>query len=80
MNIINNPFIALLILAGFLYLTVSSYQRDKADEISYPDASIERLNRMSVAPHSHAAALQSLFNISDDEIAKPVNLFNLKGN
>ncbi len=76
---LNNAVVAFIVLALFFWLAYSTYQRDHADVVAYPDASVERLNKMSYAAtpllQRQAKAYKELYNISEEEISNPVNIW-----
>lgn len=78
---LNHPLAAIIVVLAFLWLAYDSYQHDKEDEASYPQSSIEQLNRLSgLATHAHftqrqADVIMSLWHISDEELSKPVNIW-----
>ena len=72
--------IALLTLIAFAWLAYAAFEAQQP--ASYDNGMIEQLNRISenaVMPKTklqqQAAALQDLYQISDDEISKPVRLW-----
>lgn len=74
--------IAIIFLAT-VWLAYACYQNDKNDEISYPDSSIKKLNKMSGKALGISALslerrqqIMSIYQLSEQDIAQPTDIFN----
>ncbi len=77
MKMLNSPWLALAILLGFIYLAIQSLSNDVIfinDKVSQYDSSKTLTYAQTKARH-RAKALQDLWEITDNEISKPVKLW-----
>ena len=81
MKTLNSPLLAIIVFAAFCWLAYTSYKRDHADAVAYPESSIQKLNELSrratLRPLSQrqAEAYASIYNITSADLNAEINIF-----
>ena len=71
MRYLNSPFLAFVVVLGFVWLAHAS----RHEEASYTHSVFSVMEVPTSAKQRQASVLKELWDISDDEVDKPIAIF-----